>query len=247
MRLQSFLAGCVALVAVAASGSAAAQPCVGFSDVLSTSPFCPNVEWLKNRAVTAGCGAGTTYCPNDSVTRLQMAIFMNRLGTALTPIVLTGAVAAAPVGLAASPATVVCQTPDFALTGANQSFPRRAYVHATSNLSQPSGAGVDVKAEVAVSTNGGAEPRWRGDGREMFFVDRSLRLMSVTVDPQADEFRVLVPQPLFQTRIPKFGMAYRGQLVAAKDGRRFLLNVGPESSVWPSVTVVLNWTAALAQ
>ena len=156
MRLQSFLAGCVALVAVAASGSAAAQPCVGFSDVLSTSPFCPNVEWLKNRAVTAGCGAGTTYCPNDSVTRLQMAIFMNRLGTALTPIVLTGAVAAAPVGLAASPATVVCQTPDFALTGANQSFPRRAYVHATSNLSQPSGAGVDVKAEVAVSTNGGA-------------------------------------------------------------------------------------------
>ena len=99
----------------------------------------------------------------------------------------------------------------------------------------------------AVSTNGGAEPRWRGDGRELFFVDRSLRLMSVTVNPKADEFRVLVPQLLFQTRIPKFGMAYRGQLVAAKDGRRFLLNVGPESSVWPSVTVVLNWTAALAQ
>jgi hypothetical protein len=46
------------------------------------------VDWLKNRQITLGC-TGTTYCPNDYVTRLQMAAFMNRLGVVFTPLVLT--------------------------------------------------------------------------------------------------------------------------------------------------------------
>ncbi len=67
------------------SGPVAAAPCVGFTDVEDTSPFCPGVEWLKNRAITTGCTA-TAYCPDSSVTRLAMAAFMNRLGKALTPV-----------------------------------------------------------------------------------------------------------------------------------------------------------------
>jgi hypothetical protein len=46
--------------------------------------YCTNAEWLKNRAITLGCG-GTSYCPNDAVTRGAMALFMNRLGVTLTP------------------------------------------------------------------------------------------------------------------------------------------------------------------
>jgi len=158
MHLKSFIAGCFAIVALAGAGSAAAQNCVGFTDVLASSPFCPNVEWLKNRGVTTGCGAGTTYCPSDGVTRLQMAIFMNRLGTALTPVSLTpGTSAASAITLpgAATP-LALCQTADYAVTGANQAYPRRAFVYGTTNVSAPTGAGVDVKAEVAMSTNGGA-------------------------------------------------------------------------------------------
>ena len=68
------------------AGPAAALPCVGFTDVEDTSSFCPNVEWLKNRAITLGCTSTTTYCPADPVTRLSMAVFMNRLGKALTPV-----------------------------------------------------------------------------------------------------------------------------------------------------------------
>ena len=34
---------------------------------------------MKNRGITLGCTA-TLYCPNDYVTRLQMAAFMYRLG-----------------------------------------------------------------------------------------------------------------------------------------------------------------------
>ncbi len=153
MISKSLLVGSVATVAFALSGTAAAQACAGFSDVLASSSFCPNVEWLKNRGVTTGCGAGTTYCPNDSVTRLQMAIFMNRLGTALTPVVLTpGTAAASAVNLAAP--VVLCQTPDYAVTGAGLAYPRRAYVHGTTNLSLPT-ANVDGRARVLVSTNGG--------------------------------------------------------------------------------------------
>jgi hypothetical protein len=68
------------LFAAVCPPAALAAPCAGFSDVDDTSPFCASVAWMKNRGVTFGCGDGTTYCPGDAVTRLQMAAFMKRLG-----------------------------------------------------------------------------------------------------------------------------------------------------------------------
>lgn len=56
-----------------------AAPCAGFTDVQDTSAFCANVTWLRNRAITLGCISTTLYCPDDLVTRLQMAAFLNRL------------------------------------------------------------------------------------------------------------------------------------------------------------------------
>ncbi len=61
--------------------------CSGMTDVASDNAFCANVDWLRNRGVTLGCTT-TAYCPADPVTRAQMAIFMNRLGAALSPTVL---------------------------------------------------------------------------------------------------------------------------------------------------------------
>lgn len=63
---------------------ALAAPCAGFDDVQDTASFCSAVEWLKNRSITLGCATGS-YCPGDAVTRASMALFLNRLGTALTP------------------------------------------------------------------------------------------------------------------------------------------------------------------
>ena len=77
-----------AVVAVFAlgAGGASAQQCVGFGDVLASDTLvCPAVEWVKNRGVTLGCGTGANYCPNDTLTRAQMAIFMKRLGVPLSP------------------------------------------------------------------------------------------------------------------------------------------------------------------
>ena len=59
--------------------SAAAQNCDGFTDVLASSPFCPDVTWITSYGITKGCGA-SQFCPNENVTRLQMAAFMHRLG-----------------------------------------------------------------------------------------------------------------------------------------------------------------------
>lgn len=86
-----------------------ASNCGNFTDVFASDIYCGSVEWLRNRGVTLGCTA-TTYCPGDFVPRSQMALFMNRLGTALTPLPsltqqTTGALAAAPYW-------IVCSTGD---------------------------------------------------------------------------------------------------------------------------------------
>ena len=89
---------------------AAAAPCSQFTDVDSTHPFCPHVDWLRNRAITLGCTTTTLFCPLNPVTRLSMAAFMNRLGVALTPAVLYDADGGTSLDLGAPP-TTVCQTP----------------------------------------------------------------------------------------------------------------------------------------
>jgi hypothetical protein len=90
----------------------ASAQCETFTDVAAAAAYCPAVQWLKNRQVTTGCAAGM-YCPNDNVTRAAMALFMNRLGKALSPEILyqfgrPGAVTVK----SAPPFGIYCQTSD---------------------------------------------------------------------------------------------------------------------------------------
>ena len=81
-------AAALAIVLCTVASPADAQQCDTFTDVASSASYCPATQWLKNRGITTGCHAVGTpprYCPNDNVTRAQMALFMNRLGQALTP------------------------------------------------------------------------------------------------------------------------------------------------------------------
>ena len=82
--MRKLRGGAIAIALCAVTTVATAAPCAGFGDVADTDIFCPNVQWLKNRAITLGCDA-SNYCPGAAITRLQMAAFMNRLGTVLTP------------------------------------------------------------------------------------------------------------------------------------------------------------------
>ncbi len=73
------------LAATLWAGSAVAAPCGVFTDVDSTHPFCPYVDWMRTRGISLGCTT-TTYCPDAYVTRLQMAAFLNRMADALFPL-----------------------------------------------------------------------------------------------------------------------------------------------------------------
>ena len=54
------------------------SPASRFSDVASDHAFAGHIAQLAAARVTAGCGDGTRYCPNDTVTRAQMATFLAR-------------------------------------------------------------------------------------------------------------------------------------------------------------------------
>ena len=53
-------------------------PDPGFSDVASDAWYASEVAKLTASGVTAGCGDGTHFCPEDSTTRAQMATFLFR-------------------------------------------------------------------------------------------------------------------------------------------------------------------------
>lgn len=142
------------LLVTAAATLVAAPParaqCAGYTDVSSASAFCANVQWIRNRGITQGCTA-TAYCPNDAVSRLAMAAFLNRLGTALTPVQLAVDVAPGAIDLdAPNPANVVCQTPNYAVTD----FPRRAFVDVA--FSASAAADADFAADLVATTDNGA-------------------------------------------------------------------------------------------
>ncbi len=69
-------------------GSSYVPPvCSGlFGDVACPSPFADWIEQLANEGVTAGCGGGN-YCPDASITRAQMAVFLlkTKLGSGYVP------------------------------------------------------------------------------------------------------------------------------------------------------------------
>jgi len=61
------------------------NPCTGqFADVSLDNPFCGFIERLAVDGITGGCG-GSNFCPNDPVTRAQMAVFLVAAPLPLNP------------------------------------------------------------------------------------------------------------------------------------------------------------------
>jgi hypothetical protein len=120
--------------------------CTPFTDVDQANPLCPNVQWMKNRGVTIGCTT-TLYCPADATTRLQMAVFMNRLGNVLsgTPQVL----AFPSVSLTGAATEVICQAPDQAATN----YERQVTLDAV--LMGLGGGNAEYTVEPVTSVDGG--------------------------------------------------------------------------------------------
>ncbi len=93
-----------------------------------------------------------------------------------------------------------------------------------------------------VSKNGGEEPHWSADGREIFYLDPTGQLVSAPVTSGAN-FRAGQPATLFDASL--FPAFQRNRLVVAPDGQRFLMLTPMESQSNPPTTVVLNWLEAI--
>jgi len=96
----------------------------------------------------------------------------------------------------------------------------------------------DPGARWQVSQNGGVEPRWSKDGKELFFFAPDNRLMAAEVKTETGSFEVGAIRPLFQSRL--MGMSFRYDV--SKDGKRFLVVGGLPQPLSP-ITLVTNWTA----
>ena len=92
----------------------------------------------------------------------------------------------------------------------------------------------------AISVAGGAQPRWRRDGRELFYLasDHTLMAVDVTLGEVCEPGR---PRALF--KIPIFGNlnTYRSHYTVTADGQRFLVDSLDGSQ--RSITLIFNWNA----
>jgi Tol biopolymer transport system component len=112
----------------------------------------------------------------------------------------------------------------------------------------------EVGGKWLVSGSGGMQPRWRRDGRELFYVAPDTQLMAVTLRlaPDAELLEAGAPVALFPARlaaggnIPTDGFSARAQYAVASDGR-FLLNMASDNAVTFPITIVHNWTMGLKQ
>ncbi len=96
----------------------------------------------------------------------------------------------------------------------------------------------DAAGKWLISKGGGTYPRWRGDGKELFYVASGGKLTSVDISAKP-VFQAGAPRPLFQ--LPP---GFIGSEVTP-DGGRFLIGVPAALSASVPFTVLLNWQATL--
>jgi Tol biopolymer transport system component len=95
---------------------------------------------------------------------------------------------------------------------------------------------------VRVSTEGGGQALWRGDGKELFYLSPGGKLMAVDVRPGAASIEVGLPRPLFDVG------QYQPDLfdyAPSADGQRFLVKVPVDDSPARQIHVVVNWPSLL--
>jgi hypothetical protein len=87
-----------------------------------------------------------------------------------------------------------------------------------------------------ISTIGGAEPAWRADGKELFFVCGD-QLIAMQVRTDTEVFEPGAPRPLFGLHLES--TTRRSRYQPASNGKRFLVNRPIEAPA--PITVALDW------
>jgi eukaryotic-like serine/threonine-protein kinase len=96
-----------------------------------------------------------------------------------------------------------------------------------------------------LSTNGGVQPRWRNDGRELYYLSPEGDVMVVAM-PEGDPTRARTPEPLFGLRLEP-STAF-DQYAPIQDGQRFVVrrSLRPGGADTAEVHVIVNWADTVA-
>jgi Tol biopolymer transport system component len=114
-------------------------------------------------------------------------------------------------------------------------------VYVRSFAMNSAGTAVEAGSKWQISNEFSVDPRWRGDGRELYYTAQSGQMMAVEIATKP-EFRPGKPQPLgFATERGNSSGTFWDNTA---DGQRFLVSASKNNKPEP-YTVVLNWQAAL--
>jgi eukaryotic-like serine/threonine-protein kinase len=110
----------------------------------------------------------------------------------------------------------------------------------------PNATGADSDVEsVVVSSSGGMAPRWRGDGKELFFVTPDGAIAAADVH-SVDALEIGTPKRLFQAPdIPFDGAQGVPSWSVSADGSRFLVVLAETRTTPTSFSLIFNWQAGL--
>jgi Tol biopolymer transport system component len=93
-----------------------------------------------------------------------------------------------------------------------------------------------------ISPDGGRDPQWRADGRELYFRSPDAHLMAAPIE-KGPGFVSGTPQALFQARFSPIPI--RSLYRPSPDGQRFLVNTPRRGEATAPAVVVLNWASGL--
>ena len=98
-------------------------------------------------------------------------------------------------------------------------------------------------AKWLVSSEGGVEPRWRRDGRELFYLSPARRLTAVPTQT-TQRFESGTPETLFDAGVRDFTLPFVRRYDVTANGQRFVVAEQPPRRL-PPITVIVNWTGVL--
>jgi len=122
----------------------------------------------------------------------------------------------------------------------------RSEVYVRAFSPDSAGNGFVAGGKWPISNGSGADPRWRGDGKELYYLTQDAKVMAVEIT-NTPTLQAGPPKELFHgpPLLFPFGAAMPSQWGVTADGKRFLFQVAAGQAAPAAVTIVLNWQAAL--
>jgi eukaryotic-like serine/threonine-protein kinase len=100
----------------------------------------------------------------------------------------------------------------------------------------------EPRKSIMISTAGGSFPKWRADGRELFYVSPENKVTAASLKLGADSVEASAPRELFS--LPPLRSPAGPPFESSRDGQRFIVLTSPKVAP-QSLNIIVNWPALL--